>query len=363
MKYIWVVSCGMVMTLSGCSWLYGENGLIHDSSNDYLKAKQAKQVQLPEGYSGARMKNELNIPSLTATAAQRPSGDALDKTPPAQILAVTSGLRINRQSQDPGVFWMGTQEQLTANLKAFMESKEINFNQQGAQVSTDWVTLDNEAWWRSVFGTDLPRFVRNKFILQSVPGVRSGELGIIVKHVEHQQMPYDEDVWNTHPLSKKIAVEFLNQFVGYLDYLERLDNAKRLSQLNRGFTIRLGKNKNNDAAYIADTDWQTVWLKSPKILEPFGFTLADKDNSKATYFFEFEANEPGFFASLTGDDEGVALDLPKGPYQLMIEGKDGGAVAIYFLDIDGKPLTDAKMAQLLPHFSEAFGRNTRNKKY
>jgi outer membrane protein assembly factor BamC len=363
MKFISVITLLASFLMTGCSWLYSEDGLIHDSSKDYLKAEQTKPLQVPDEYKTDHLGNIAPVPELPPQSQQLPAGDNLDKSPPLQVLAVGQGMRINRQSVNPGVFWMKPVDELRQQLEAFFEYKELSFIEENGLVKSDWVLIDNEAWWRSVFGTSLPRFERSKFTFSISQGERKGEAGVVVSQQAHQIMPYDEDSWKSIPENRKMATAFLNEFVGYMDYLERLENAKRLKQLNQGFNVVLGADSDSRAALLANTDWRTLWLKAPKVLEPFGFTLTDRDQSTGTYFFEFEPNEPGFFASLFGDDEGVALNLPEGAYQLIIGGKEGGSVTMTFIDIDGEPLSDAKLTQIYPHLSEAFGRNTRRNKY
>lgn len=362
MKFVKLLVPVLVPVVSGCSWLYGEQGLIHDSTNDYLKAKEQRPLNVPEGYDKSRLQNELPIPPIDPQVEQMPMGPDLDQQPPIQILAVTQGMRVDRASDVPAIYWMIDSNSLNDQISAFLKHKEVDFNKDAARYLTDWIVTDNEAWWRSVFGTDMPRFVREKFEVVTSDGERSGEIRVAVKLLERELMPYDEDKWVDASKDTRSATEFLNNLVGYIDYLERVDNAKRLQELNRGIATTLGQNADGNAAMIADSEWRTVWLKTPKILEPFGFTLTDKDQTTGTYFFEFEANEPGFFASLFGDDDAVALDLKKGAYQVIIGGKEGGAVSLTFFDTEGQPLTDAKMAQLFPHLSEAYGRNTRNKR-
>jgi outer membrane protein assembly factor BamC len=363
MKFVKVTALVLMPVLSGCSWLYGEQGLIHDSTNDYLKSKEENPLQLPQGYDSSRLKDELAIPPIADKAKQSPIGPELDAQPPIQILAVTQGMRVDRSSEIPAIFWMIDADKLHERITAYLEFKDVSYRQESNRYLTDWIVTDNEAWWRSVFGTDLPRFVREKFDLSITPSGVNGEYRVAVKLLDRELMPYDEDQWIKAVSDTRSATEFLNGLVGYIDYLERVDNAKRLQELNRGITMSLGKDKEGNAALVAtDSDWRTLWLKTPKVLEPFGFKLTDKDQTTGTYFFEFEANEPGFFASLFGDEEGIALELPNGAYQVIVSGKEGGAATLTLLDTEGLPLSDAKMAQLFPYLSEAFGKNMRDKR-
>ncbi|WMS87445.1 outer membrane protein assembly factor BamC [Pleionea litopenaei] len=356
MKYLTIIALSSSAFLSGCSWLYSENGLVHDSTNDYKKAKQTQPLKVPEGYSTDKIQNQYVVPNVASGVRQVETPEL----PPLQILSVGQGMRLNRSSAVPSIFWMTNFAHAEKSLQEFLEHKELSYQSSERSATTDWQVQDNEAWWRSVFGTDLPRFVRSQYRVSFASGEQPGEVAVLVEEIALQKQPYDEDKWQTLTPTDRGARAFLNEFIGYIDYLERLDNARKLQQLNQGFTVTLGRNSDSNAALVADTKFDIAWLKVPEVLAPFGFTLNDKDVSRATYFFEFEANEPGFFASLVGDDEGVVLQLPKGPYQVVVQKQ--APVTISFINPDGEPLSDGVMAQIFPHLAEAFGRQTRTKR-
>lgn len=350
---------GSVTLISGCSWLYSEDGLVRDSSKDYVTAKQTAPLKLPEDYDSTLIRDRLAIPELTATANQSQVGDALDKQPPSQILSVGQGMRINRSSQHPGVFLMMSETELKEVLKQFFERKEVAFTTQSNAVVSDWVLQDNEAWYRSVFGTDLPRFVRTKYRMTITPGAQQGEIGVSVATEQRELMPYDEDKWQQAAASTRVETEFLNELIGFIDYQDRLENARRLAKLKQGIAMTLGRDADRNAALVAQADWQTVWLKTPEVLEPFGFKLSDKDRNAGQYFFEFTPNEPGFFASMFGSDDSVVLDIPPGAYQVIVGGRQSGPVTVTFIDPDGAPLVDGLMAKIYPFLTEAYGRRQR----
>ncbi|NVJ50221.1 MAG: outer membrane protein assembly factor BamC [Gammaproteobacteria bacterium] len=358
MKLLSVVVLAVSFTLSGCSWLYGENALIHDSSNDYKKTQQTPPLKMPEGLNNAAIQDELVVPPISN---QQGSTQDLTK-PPLQLLSVGQGMRQNRAAQTPSIFWMTSEANAHQALKDYFAHEEIEFKELASGIETGWINESNEAWWRSLFGTDLPRFVRSRFQINIGPGQQLGEVAVTVKALGLESQPYDEEKWVVMEPTERSSTEFLNSFIGYVDYLDRLGEAKRLRELNQGFSVTLGQNESRNAALVAEAKYEVVWLKTPEVLAPFGFTLNDKDISRSTYFFEFEANSPGFFASLIGDDEGVVLELPKGPYQVIIGGKNSGPVTISFIGSDGEPLSDARMAQVFPHLAEAFGRKTRTRK-
>ncbi|NVJ61331.1 MAG: outer membrane protein assembly factor BamC [Gammaproteobacteria bacterium] len=350
---------GSLTLVSGCSWLYSEDGLVRDSSKDYEKAKQTQTLKLPENYDSNHIRDRLPIPQLTEEANRAKFGEELDKRPPSQILSVGQGMRIMRAKDHPGVYLMMTNDELEKLLGDFFKRKEVEFKVENGAVVSDWVLQDNEAWYRSVFGTDLPRFVRTKYKLQLNPGAQQGEVGVVVVTQERELMPYDEDKWVKVESSSRVETEFLNELIGFIDYQDRLANARNLAKLKQGISMSLGRDVDRNAALIASAEWQTVWLKTPEVLEPFGFKLNDKDRSAGQYFFEFTPNEPGFFASMFGNDDSVVLDLPAGAYQVVVGGRNSGPVTVTLIDPDGVPLVDGLMAKIYPFLTEAYGRRQR----
>ncbi|MCO7222997.1 outer membrane protein assembly factor BamC [Pleionea sp. CnH1-48] len=355
MKYCLAVSSFAALFLSGCSWLHGDSSDGQGFDRDYRNAKEEKPLNVPSDYDTSTLRDELKLPPKANLEGQ--VGDQLDRRPPQQILAVAKGMRANRESAHPAIFWEGSLEKAQQNLQEFFAKSDIQYQSASPNVvRTEWVVQSNETWWRSLFGSELPKMIRSKFDIEISPGVRKGETQIAVNQTLFETMSFDEDVWLRKPSNVRVATQFLNRFIAHIDHVERKENASRLRKLNKGFVVTLGTDADGNAALVADTQWRTAWLKSPAVLAPFGFKMNDQDNSRSTYFFEFEPNEPGFFASLVGADEAVVLDLKEGVYQLVVMGKDGGPVTMTIIDDDGNPLTDTKLAQLFPHLAEAFGR-------
>jgi outer membrane protein assembly factor BamC len=71
--------CGILLAcVSGCSHIYGENGVIKNRETDYLKAQDIGTMQLPPGYNTKVLQNNYPV-----TANQYPDNRArVDLTPP-----------------------------------------------------------------------------------------------------------------------------------------------------------------------------------------------------------------------------------------------------------------------------------------
>lgn len=51
----------LLMSLVGCSHVYGENGVIKDRDTDYLKARSIEPLRIPSGYSSASIQSNYPV--------------------------------------------------------------------------------------------------------------------------------------------------------------------------------------------------------------------------------------------------------------------------------------------------------------
>jgi uncharacterized lipoprotein len=52
---------GLALTVMSCSHVYGENGVIKDRENDYLKAQNIAPLQIPPGYGSANIQSHYPV--------------------------------------------------------------------------------------------------------------------------------------------------------------------------------------------------------------------------------------------------------------------------------------------------------------
>lgn len=79
------VAC-LIMSLTGCGWIYGEEGIVRDRANDYLKATTEPRMQIPEGVPpNSREQDYLTIPALGENANAELQQDFEIPKPPALL--------------------------------------------------------------------------------------------------------------------------------------------------------------------------------------------------------------------------------------------------------------------------------------
>lgn len=51
----------LLLTLAGCSHIYGDRGVIKNHDTDYLKAQNIAPLKMPPGYSNTTIKNHYPV--------------------------------------------------------------------------------------------------------------------------------------------------------------------------------------------------------------------------------------------------------------------------------------------------------------
>jgi uncharacterized lipoprotein len=78
-----LISLMTLITLSGCWPLGGQNGLIHNRENDYLKSQSEPDLTIPASLSKKEINAEHVIPALPNA---KPPTEPVSIVPPGSIL-------------------------------------------------------------------------------------------------------------------------------------------------------------------------------------------------------------------------------------------------------------------------------------
>lgn len=69
MRFIKTVLISSMFIVSGCSYLYGENGVIHNRDTTYLKARSIPPLTIPPGISSSTIHQEYPVPERSYPAS------------------------------------------------------------------------------------------------------------------------------------------------------------------------------------------------------------------------------------------------------------------------------------------------------
>lgn len=344
-------------SLSACSYFYSEEGLVKDSSYEYLSAKQGKALQLPPKLHQKRSINYFEVPALGAKAQHFSLGRDIKLKSPVQLLDFRDNIRIKKGATTPTVFINEEKAFIwKAIFKLFEQNRiSLSLNEQSNEqffLKTNWVAVEEKGIWLGIAGSDEVDEFRAKYQVTLTKGELPGEHEVAVERFIAEKVNDDSGLWETVPVSWQDSAEMLNLLIANYDILLIEREAEARKARIAGFEVQLAKDDNDNAALLTSTDIETVWNKLPSVLGSLSFDVYDKDKRAYTYFIKHEAEEEGFFASLFGAEE-EKLPLENGEYQVtiitLIE-KTG----IVFRDGQGAPLDTATLTKLFPTLKQQF---------
>ncbi|MCW9017353.1 MAG: outer membrane protein assembly factor BamC [Kangiellaceae bacterium] len=345
-----------VLVTTGCSYIYGEDGLIKDRAYEYIEARQAKELKIPGDLVQEDKANYAQVPTIGKKAQSAPSGKELEVGAPIQLLAVLENMRINKQSEHPSVFISDSAINIWQSIVKMFEENEITpavMDQKQYYLDSGWVAVDERGVWLGIENREEVDEFRAKFKITITPGNLKGEQSLTVERIQAQKFDDESDKWENQPTFWQDSAEMLNLIISSYDVSVSTREREMRKRAIAGFKVKLGKDSENNAALVTAAEKEDVWQKLPRVLEALQFEMSDRDRTLMTYFIEYKYEEPGFFASLF-DDEVEKLPIEPGNYQVTLS-ELGEQTAITFKDGAGQPLEAALMVKLYPSLSQLFG--------
>ncbi len=344
------------LALTGCSYLYSEDGLIKDRTYEYLDAKQAKDLKVPNDLKQKNKINYAQVPAIGEDAKKAPFGKDLKVNAPVQILAVLENVRLDKSAKFPTVFITDDIQFIWNNINEVFEEKEISpliMDEAEHFIDTGWLAQDEDGIWLGLEGNDEIDEFKTRYEIHIGKGQLNNEYRIETRRVGAQRLDDETDQWVNVPNFWHDSAEMLNLIISNYDLKVAQRDKKKRNRAIANFKVELSTDEQNNAALVTSADKEDVWQKLPEVLLDLGFEVSDRDRQLMTYFVEFVPEEEGFFASLFGE-EAQQLELEEGNYQVSVSEK-GQQTAITLKDEQGTPIEAALLTKLYPALSARFG--------
>ena len=299
----------VISATSGCSWLWGENGYFRNRSNDYLQARQAPMLVVPENLQAeTRPFDPLypipnNIPNSTA------SGNFKVPRPPAlQSTSASASNNASSLQNRQGVQWFIAYQTVPASyaqaLQYFRQSGfHINTTHaETGEFTTDW--LESTALV-STLGSKLlgsePALKDHEFKIRVrvEPGVNNNTSEIYALAVLRPTGSAADTSWPA--TSENIALESV-----LLDELMTNITQSSSGSSTIGSTSAeaiLDKDSQNMPILRMNGDADLVWTRVERAISMSDIKIDDIDRGTGAYYIDLAKNadgssKSGFFSRL-----------------------------------------------------------------
>jgi len=265
----------LASSLGACSYLFGEQGMFPDISEDYKKAREQPALRLPAGVDDAALQEIYPIPPVRDSMVMAGKFE-VPRPSPLVAGAGEDVVRIQSLGDESWALISIAPGQLWPQVRSFLASAGIQVARVDAQaglIDSGWLELEGQA-------------MASRFRFRIEQGVQRGSSEL---HVLQMNQAGDGTTWP--PQSDNVAQEgemlrAVAQFIAnsadsapvsmIADRAMSAEGKISLEEAEAGYTfIRVG------------LPYTRAWASVAKALEDSRFEITDRDRSEGTYFVRY----------------------------------------------------------------------------
>ena len=365
--------------LSGCGFLFGDDGVFRNRSNDYLKTGSIKEIELPDGMTSTNLVPIYSIPDVEVVDE---FGDAFsiveyDIPMPDQlnIDKAAAGVKLQKLDGERWIFVKASPAQVWPRTQNFLSEYGIRVAKSdpySGVIESDWVTFRDDDSMRSRFKLTLEKGIHQETTEIHVRQleVLTADAGLSVPAWPSQSVNSEREDWLIDNLSQELAKNIDNSSASLLGLNVGGELKASFSKKNGEPVIRIHLSPNRTWATLLYSSRQEAF-RNWESSEPKGILYLDYNDelTKKRGFFQRLAfwNKPktspetalvsldellshldnnSDVKALFGDIQGVsyaeASDKPEG-YLLVVK-REGDYSYVYLRDAQGNrlPILEAK---------------------
>lgn len=328
----------LCLSLAGCGWFGGQDGIFRDRGEDYRKARLEPALSLPPGLSGNAIDDAYPIPALEnahlVTLGGRfevPRPDPLEGDPSAQ------GVKIQRLGNHQWILVESSPGQVWPQLRAFLNQVQLPV----ARIDPGLGIIET-GWFEPA--EDSLRRERYRFRIEQ--GVQRGSSELFVLH---DQIGGDDWPEVSDNIERENAmVQELSQFMAN-NAAEGVVSMVAERALDSRGKVFVRRDEDLQAYLDLQLPFLRAWGALSLALEKAGLEVDDLNRSERRYWVhalpEADTTRCGWFRRLFGcgrvDSEAIRH------YILEMRPAGDSAVTLHVSDGEGHPLPKQEADQLL----------------
>lgn len=281
---------------TGCGYLFGDQGVFRDNSEDYKKASEVPRLKVPEGTDAESLGEIYPIPPVSETLllagefeVPRPVplvAGAEDEQVRIQILGDNTWALVNNA---PGQVW--------PQVRAFLSASQIPVARVDARaglIESSWVSLEDES-------------MASRFRFRIDQGVQRGTSEL---HVLQMSQAGDVENWPEKSDSSSQESEMLKALSQFI--VNSTDSTPVSMMADQAISavgkISIQEGPNGDVYIRLSLPLDRAWASVGRAVEESSFEINDRDRSTGKYYTRFlgpqsEEDEGWFDWLLDSDSE------------------------------------------------------------
>ncbi len=290
-----VLLSALALSGAGCGYIFGDDGVFRDRSEDYKAAQELPPITVPEGMKSVPLREIYVIPPVEDKFL--PQGEfEVPKPTPLSAGAGSDVVRIQKLGDASWALIGVAPGQVWPQVRNFMSASGMQVARADAQagiMETNWLTVEGEN-------------LSSRFQFRIEQGVQRGtsELHVLQMSQAGGDKPWPET--SDDPAQAAEMLRAVSQFLA--DSADSAPVSMIAEQgISAGGRIAMLEGPDGSSYLQLDLPFDRAWASLGRALEEASFDITDRDRSTGTYYVLFtgeaEAEEQGWWASLWNSDD------------------------------------------------------------
>lgn len=333
--FLAVMLCALPL-LSGCGFLFGDDGVFRDKSQDYKRAPETPVVQVPEDKDSAALRELYVVPPVQEDLVLAGEFEVPRPTP----LVGGSGaevVRIQKLGEQSWALVELAPGQVWPQVRSFLAAAGMQVARADARagiIDTGWLRLEGKP-------------MESRFRFRMDQGVQRATSEL---HVLQMNRAGDVENWPQASDDPDQAHEMLRAVAQFLADTADSSPVSMIAQqgISSSGKISLQESAQGYTYINLGLPFDRAWASLARALEKSTFEITDRDRSAGVYYTRFlgpeDAEEEGWFDWLWGDEE---HPLAGERFVVTMEAVDAQTVSIRLRPEDASRALEKREAQAM----------------
>jgi outer membrane protein assembly factor BamC len=292
-----VITGALLVSLSGCGYLFGDQGVFRDKAEDYKKAPEVPVIAVPQEKSKDSLQEIYPVPPVQSSVVQAGEFEVPRPTP---LVAGSEDetVRIQRLGDESWALVAEAPGQVWPQVRSFFASAGISVARVDARagvMETGWLDLESAA-------------MASRFQVRIEQGVQRGSSEL---HVLQQNQAGDVNNWPETSDNADQESEMLSTLAQYIANSAGTAPVSMVAEqaISASGKISMQESAEGEPYIQLALPFDRAWASLGRALQKSTFEVTDRDRSSGVYYARFlgpdAEEEDGWFDWLWDSDDDV----------------------------------------------------------
>ena len=338
---------GMV---AGCAWFSDDSGLVRDTSDDYLEARQAPPLVIPDDIEASPVEDTWAIPEIEQKPLARLFPGRAPR-PDAIFGADDDAVKIQKLAGRQWLVMAGEPSTIWPVVKQFLADNGIataaEFPAAG-RIDGEWLAIADEDY-RDVVrttlreGTGAPQRTRIRFKLEH--GIRQGSSEL---HVRYEHDVASSEAWPDGSPSAPVEEKLLHEFGAYYGAGIATESVSMVSlDIASERKAIVERDAEGHPVLRLNVDFERAWAVIGQALQRAEVTVKELERNAGTFHVEIDSRQltgkaPSLFSRILPGDGRARMAA----FHIRIAGR-GDSQLVRVFEPQGRPASQDVSQQIL----------------